>query len=39
MSANTVSRLAHDADVSMHVARAHMLRGMFRPAERRRLLV
>ena len=34
MSAYTVSRLAHDSGVSVHVVRDYMLRGMLRPVER-----
>lgn len=33
MDAYTVSRLAHDAGVSMHVVRDYMLRVVLRPVE------
>jgi MerR family mercuric resistance operon transcriptional regulator len=34
MNAYTVSRLAHDAGVSVHVVRDYMLRGLLRLVER-----
>ena len=34
MNAYTVSHLAHDAGVSVHVVRDYMLRGLLRPVER-----
>lgn len=34
MNAYTVSHLAHDAGVSVHVVRDYMLRGLFRPVKR-----
>lgn len=34
MSAYTMSRLAHDSGVSVHVVRDYLLRGMLRPVER-----
>ncbi len=34
MNAYTVSRLAQDAGVSVHVVRDYLLRGLLRPAER-----
>lgn len=34
MNDYTVSRLAHDAGVSVHVVRDYMLRGLLRPVER-----
>lgn len=34
MNAYTVSRVAHDAGVSVHVVRDYMLRGVLRPVER-----
>ncbi|HCR1518686.1 mercury resistance co-regulator MerD [Cupriavidus taiwanensis] len=34
MNAYTVSRLAHDAGVSVHVVRDYLLRGLLRPVER-----
>ncbi|MCB1889975.1 MAG: mercury resistance co-regulator MerD [Rhodocyclaceae bacterium] len=34
MNAYTVSRLAHDAGVSVHVVRDYLLRGLLRPAAR-----
>lgn len=34
MSAYSVSRLAHDASVSVHIVRDYMLRGLLRPVAR-----
>ena len=34
MNAYTVSHLAHDAGVSVHVVRDYLLRGLLRPVER-----
>lgn len=34
MNAYTISRLAEDAGVSVHVVRDHVLRGLLRPAQR-----